>query len=86
MVDKKQSEASNYIRNLLSSRNLHLNPRTMTFEDNKQWIVYTHQGRELGIDTSSGVWVRASINDSWRCLATPCNVSGALQAVEFLCG
>ncbi len=84
MADKKQTEASNYIRNLLSSRKVHISPRTMMFEDQKQWIVYTNQGRELGIDTASGVWVRASINESWRCLATPCNVSGALQAMEFL--
>ena len=83
-MSKVQTEASNYIRNLLASRNVHISPRTMTFEDNKQWIVYTHQGRELGIDILSGVWVRASSDETWRCLATPCNVSGALQAVEFL--
>ena len=62
MADKKQIEASNYIRDLLASRNLQISPRTMMFEDNKQWVVYTHQGRELGIDTSSGVWVRASVD------------------------
>ena len=84
MADKKQAEARNYIGNLLASRKVQISPRIMTFEDNKQWIVFAHQGRELGIDTSSGVWVRDSIDESWRCLATPCNVSGALQAVEFL--
>jgi hypothetical protein len=76
MADKKQTEASNHVGNLLASRNMHISPRTMMFEDNKQWIVFAHQGRELGIDTSSGVWIRASSHESWRCLATPCNVSG----------
>jgi hypothetical protein len=34
----KQIEASNYIRNLLASRQLILIPRTMTLED-KEWII-----------------------------------------------
>jgi len=34
----KQTEASNYIKNLLASRRLFITPRTMTFE-NKEWIV-----------------------------------------------
>jgi hypothetical protein len=82
MSDKKQTEASNYIRNLLASRRLILTPRTMSFE-NKEWIVFEHRDRELKIDPASGLWIRKKDSD-WKCLATPCNVSGALQAVEFL--
>ena len=81
-MSKVQTEASNYIRNLLASRNLHINPRTMTLE-NKEWIIFEHKDRELKIDPASGLWIRKKDGD-WKCLATPCNVSGALQAVEFL--
>lgn len=83
-MSKVQTEASNYIKNLLASRQLTITPRAMTSEGSKEWIVFEHQGRELGLDTLSGIWVRASIDESWRCLATPCNVSGAIQAVDFL--
>jgi hypothetical protein len=82
MADKRQTEASNYIRNLLASRQLILTPRTMTFE-NKEWIIFEHKDRELKIDPQSGVWIRVK-DGEWKCVATPCNVSGALQAVEFL--
>jgi hypothetical protein len=82
MSDKRQTEASNYIRNLLASRKLILTPRRMTFE-NKEWIIFEHKNRELKIDPASGLWIRVKDNE-WKCLATPCNVSGALQAVEFL--
>lgn len=82
MGDKKQTEASNYIRNLLASRKLLIIPRTMTFE-NKAWIVFEHKDRELKIDPASGLWIRVK-DSEWKCIATPCNVSGALQAVEFL--
>lgn len=84
MSNKVQTEASNYIKNLLASRQLKITPRAMKSEGDKEWIVFEHKGKELGLDTLSGIWVRASIDESWRCLATPCNVSGALQAVEFL--
>jgi hypothetical protein len=52
----------------------------MTFE-NKEWIVFEHKDRELKIDPASGLWIRMKVGE-WKCLATPCNVSGALQAVE----
>lgn len=78
----KQTEASNYIRNLLASRQLNPTFRTIMFE-NKEWIVFEHKDKELKIDPVSGLWIRMKDGD-WKCLATPCNVSGALQAVEFL--
>ena len=83
MADKKQTEASNYIRNLLASRQLVITPRTMMLEGSKEWIVFEYKDKEIGIDSASGVWIRMK-DDDWRCLATPCNVSGALPAVEFL--
>jgi hypothetical protein len=54
----------------------------MSFE-NKDWIVFEYKNREIRIDPASGVWIRYK-DGEWKCLATPCNVSGALQAVEFL--
>lgn len=77
-----QAQATTYIQNLLASRNLFIAPRTMTFNE-KEWTVFEHGDREIGIDPVSGVWIREK-DDEWKCLATPCNVSGALQAVEFL--
>ena len=82
-MSKVQTEASNYIKNLLASRQLNLTPRTMTLEGSKEWIVFEYKDREIGIDQLSGVWIRMK-DDNWSCIATPCNVSGALQAVEFL--
>jgi hypothetical protein len=78
----KQTEAGNYVRNLLVSHQLLITPRKMTFE-NKEWIIFKHKDRELKIDPASGLWIRTK-DEEWKCLATPCNVSGALQAVEFL--
>jgi hypothetical protein len=37
-----------------------------------------------GIYSESGIWVRESIRHDWRCISMPCNVSGAIQSVEFL--
>lgn len=80
----KQTKAANHIRDLLQQRKLDLSSRKMTLPDNQEWIVFQHNRRQIGIDTASGVWVRESDQDSWKCLAMPCTVSGAIQAVEFL--
>jgi hypothetical protein len=82
-MSKVQTEARNYIKNLLASRQLSITPRTMTLEGSKEWVVFAYKNKEIGIDPVSGVWIRMK-DDEWKCLATPCNVSGALQAVEFL--
>jgi hypothetical protein len=81
---QKQREATRHIQTLLSNRGLNIPSRKLTLPDNQQWIVFDQAGRQIGVDTVSGVWVRASQSDDWRCLALPCTVSGALQAVEFL--
>ena len=77
-----QKQATKYIQGLLASRSLAITPRTMTF-DEKEWTIFEYKDREIGIDQVSGVWIRMK-DDEWECLVTPCNVSGALQAVEFL--
>jgi hypothetical protein len=74
-----QTEAVNHIKRLLKERGLDLTSRT----DNQRMVIFEHKGRQLGVDSTSGVWVRES-EDDWRCLAMPCMVSGAIQAVDFL--
>ena len=77
-----QKEAIKYIQDLLASRSLNITPRKMTFED-KEWMIFEYKDREIGIDHVSGVWTRTK-DDEWNCLASPCNTSGAIQAVEFI--
>lgn len=80
----KQTKAASHIRELLSQRRLDIPSRKMMLPDNQEWIVFQHKQRQIGIDTASGVWVRESDQDSWKCLAMPCTVSGAIQAVDFI--
>ena len=80
----KQGEAANHIQELLTKRGLDIRYRKLTLEDDQHWILFQYKERQIGIDSASGVWVRESIRHDWRCLAMPCTVSGALQAVEFL--
>ena len=80
----KQAEATAKIRELLLQRGFDIPSRKMRLPDDQQWTVFQHGERQLGIDTASGVWVRDSISDSWKCIALPCTTSGAIQAVEFL--
>lgn len=81
---EKQVEAVNHIKEFLSNRGLNIPFRNLTLEDNQLWVVWEHKGRQIGVDSASGVWVRKSELHDWRCIAMPCTVSGALQAVEFL--
>jgi hypothetical protein len=82
----KQSEATSHIKALLFNRGLDLLPKKLTLPDDQQWIVFEREGKQIGVDTASGVWVRLSIHADWRCIAMPCTVSGVLQAIEFLVG
>lgn len=86
MPDKwvQQTKAAIHIRELLSKRSLNILSRRLGSEDEAQWIIFEHKSKQLGVDSDSGVWVRASELEDWRCVSKPCNVSGAAQAVEFL--
>jgi hypothetical protein len=77
----KQTEAINHIKGLLKERGFDLSPRHL---GSQHWVIFEHQGRQIGVDASAGVWIRESEGSDWRCLAIPCTVSGAIQAVEFL--
>lgn len=80
----RQAEAATHIRDILVQRGFDILSRQITFEDNQNWTVFERGERHIGIDSASGVWVRASIRDDWKCVSMPCTVSGALKAVEFL--
>jgi len=77
----KQTEAVNHIKGLLKERGFNISSRSL---GTQRWIIFEHLGRQLGVDSASGVWVRESESSDWRCLAIPCTVSGAIQAIEFL--
>ena len=80
----KQTQAASYIRELLQQRGVDIPSHRLTQPDNQQWITFTYNGKELGIDSVSGVWIRESELEDWRCICMPCSLSGAAQAVEFL--
>jgi hypothetical protein len=80
----KQAEAVNHIQELLIKRGLNISSRKLHLEDNQHWVLFELNQRQIGIDSASGVWVRKSVDHDWRCIAMPCSVSGAIQAVGFL--
>jgi hypothetical protein len=78
-----QTDAVNYIRNLLRERGLDLPSRNLARLDNQRWVIFERKGKQLGVDSASGVWISEREGD-WQCLVMPCTVSGAIQAVDFL--
>ena len=80
----KQTQAASHIRELLNQRGIDIPSQRLTLPDSQQWVIFDYNGRQLGVDTASGIWIRESELDDWRCVALPCTVSGAAQAVEFL--
>ena len=74
----KQSEAVNYIQRLLIERGINASSRKQD-----HWDIFEYQSKQIGVDQKAGVWIR-ELEGDWRCVATPCTVSGAAQAVEFL--
>ena len=78
-----QTEAVSHIKNLLRERGLDLPSHNLDRPGHQRWMIFEHQGKQIGIDSASGVWIKEGEGD-WRCLATPCTVSGAIQAIDFL--
>jgi hypothetical protein len=79
----KQTEAANQIKSFLSNQGLDIKPGKLTLPDGQEWIIFEREGRQVGVDTASGVWVRIKDGD-WMCIGLPCTVSCAIQAVDFL--
>jgi hypothetical protein len=80
----KQAEAAGHIKELLMHRGFDIPSHCMSLPNNQHWMVFEHKGRQIGIDSATGIWLKASSNDDWRCVAAPHSMSGALMAVEFL--
>ena len=74
-----QTEAVQHIKKLIQARRLSIPSRI-----ENHWVIFEHKNRQIGIDTASGVWIRPTELDDWICICTPCVVSGAIQAVDFL--
>jgi hypothetical protein len=53
-----QTEAVNHIKKLLGERRLHLPLRNLSLPDQQRWVIREHQGRQLGVDSASGIWIR----------------------------
>jgi hypothetical protein len=81
---KKQTQAASHIREILITRGFDVPSRRMTLPDNQQWVVLERNERQVAIDGVSGIWLRTSCHDDWRCVAMPHTMSGALMAVDFL--
>ena len=79
----KQSKAASHIRELLMQRGIDIPSQSVPVGD-KRWAVFEHEGKQVGIDPTSGIWVRESDGNQWRCLAKEHSMSGAFLAVEFL--
>ena len=79
----RQAEASDHIRKLLGERGFDISPLAVTLEGDKSWLVFERAARQIGVDSESGIWVRASRKDKWRCIEMSCTVGGALEAVDF---
>lgn len=80
----KQVEAAIHIRELLAGRGFDIPSRPLSLPDGQRWIVFEHNGRQVGVDGVSGIWVRESSGHDWRCVALPHTMSGAIMAADFL--
>ena len=77
----RQTEATRYIKNLLASRSVDIEPGIVIIGE-CDWQVFDYQRKCLAIDPNAGIWVGMS-GGKWNPLGT-CTVSNALQAVDFL--
>lgn len=75
----RQADAARYIQKYIQERGFSIPP-----SKHNHWLIFEREGKQIGIDLSSGVWIRANAMEDWRCVSKPFMVSGALQAVEFL--
>jgi hypothetical protein len=80
---RKQAQATKYIKDLLASRQLEINPGLVLIGEDQPWQVFEHNNKCIGIDPNSGVWTGLK-GEKWECISETCDVSGALQAIEFL--
>jgi hypothetical protein len=77
-----QKEATNYLKDLLSSRGIQVEPGIFLVGE-EGWQIFEFNQKCIGIDPSAAIWVGHS-GQKWECISATSTVSGALQAVEFL--
>ncbi len=80
----KQARAVGHVRKLLGERQIEAASRRLRLPDGQQWVIFERKGRQVGVDSASGIWLRESADDDWRCVAMPHSTSGAALAAEFL--
>lgn len=81
----KQSKAASHMRELLIQRGYDIPSRRLNLGDNRLWAVFEREGRQVGIDQSSGIWLRER-GGEWRSVAAVYSTSGSFMAVDFLAG
>ena len=79
----KQAKAASHIREQLMLKGFDISPHSVTVND-RQWMVFEHRGKQVGIDETSGIWLRESDKGEWRSVATEHTMSGAFLAIDFL--
>jgi len=82
----KQTEAAQYIRNVLKGQGFDILYHAVIVEENQQWLIFEQGERQIAIDSASGIWVKGSAVDIWRCFSKTCSTSSALIAIEILVG
>ena len=78
-----QARAAGHIRELLLQRGLDIPSRRVRVAD-QEWVIFERNERQLGVDAASGIWLRKSVNEDWRCVAISHTMSGAIIAADFL--
>jgi hypothetical protein len=79
----KQAKAASHIREQLMLKGFDI-PSHRVGVRNQQWVVFEHGGRQIGIDVTSGIWLRESDESEWRLVAKEHTMSGAFLAIDFL--
>lgn len=79
-----QARAASHIRELLIQRGLDIPSRRVKLAADQEWVIFERNERQLGVDAASGIWLRNSVNEDWRCVAMSHTMSGAIIAVDFL--
>jgi hypothetical protein len=80
----KQAQAAGHMRELLMGRGVDIPSRRMTLPNGQHWVVFERNKRQVGIDAASGIWLRRSESEDWRCVAMPHTMSGSIMAADFL--
>jgi hypothetical protein len=80
----KQAKAASHIRKLFVERGVEVASRRLRLPDDQQWVVFERNGRQVGVDAATGIWLRESAAGEWRCVALPLSTSGAIMAADFL--